>query len=235
MEEVESTKVSLGDRATAAILTGPYGDPYIIKAITIPTPGTQEALVQLDYSGVCHGDVYARDGGGPAPQDPIRPLIGGHEGIGRIVAMGNQGSHGFKIGDTVGIAWRSSVCETCQACKAGAENHCFNQEITGSHRDGTFQSTYHDRSFSHADQDVHAEAVIHRVHHISNLATSPDPLGRPITGCLSHSLRGRNSVRRNTSHEPPAWEMVRDSRSSRRLRTSGYSVCQGFGVTGSGH
>lgn len=143
MEEVESTQVSVGHRATAAILRDPYGAPYTIEDQTIPAPSAQEALVKLEYSGVCHGDVYARDGGGPAPQEPKRPLIGGHEGVGRIVSMGTPGSHGFNVGDTVGIAWRSWVCETCQACKAGAENHCFNQEITGSHRDGTFQSTYY--------------------------------------------------------------------------------------------
>ncbi|OAP60676.1 hypothetical protein AYL99_05678 [Fonsecaea erecta] len=125
--------------ATAAVLTGAYGEPYTIKDVPIPVPAAQDALVELEYSGVCHGDVYARDGGGPAPKDPVRPLTGGHEGVGRIVAMGTDGLDGFKVGDTVGIAWRSYVCGTCQACQAGSENHCFNQKITGAHRDGTFQ------------------------------------------------------------------------------------------------
>jgi alcohol dehydrogenase, propanol-preferring len=125
--------------ATAAVLTGPYGEPYSLQEVPIPTPSAQEALVQLEYTGVCHGDVYARDGGGPASRTPIRPLIGGHEGIGRVVAMGTHGSDGFHVGDVVGIAWRSYVCGSCQACEANAENHCFNQKVTGAHRDGTFQ------------------------------------------------------------------------------------------------
>ncbi|KAJ9606754.1 hypothetical protein H2200_008763 [Cladophialophora chaetospira] len=125
--------------ALAAVLTGPYGDPYTIQELPIQTPAAHEALVQLEYTGVCHGDVYARNGGGPAPVVPVRPLIGGHEGVGRIVAMGVEGSNGFKLGDVVGIAWRSYVCGTCQACEAGSENHCFNQKVTGAHRDGTFQ------------------------------------------------------------------------------------------------
>ena len=134
-----SIKTSPPARGSAAVLTGPYGDPYTIQDLPIPTPGALEALVQLEYTGVCHGDVYARDGGGPAPKDPVRPLIGGHEGVGRVIAMGTQGMDGFHVGDVVGIAWRSHVCGTCQACEAGAENHCFDQKITGMHRNGTYQ------------------------------------------------------------------------------------------------
>ncbi|OAG39966.1 hypothetical protein AYO21_05839 [Fonsecaea monophora] len=129
----------LPQTAPAAVLTGAYGEPYTIKDVPIPVPRPHDALVELEYSGVCHGDVYARDGGGPAPKDPVRPLTGGHEGVGRIVAMGTEGLNGFKVGDVVGIAWRSNVCGTCQACQAGSENHCFNQKITGAHVDGTFQ------------------------------------------------------------------------------------------------
>src|ERR1700761_6816630 len=125
---MESINVSGPGSAPAAVLRGPYGDAYIFKALPIPAPAPQEALVQLEYSGVCHGDVYARDGGGPASKHPVRPLIGGHEGVGRIVAMHSEGSHGFKVGDVVGIAWRSYVCGTCQACQAGSENHCFHQK-----------------------------------------------------------------------------------------------------------
>ncbi|OQV05500.1 hypothetical protein CLAIMM_10227 [Cladophialophora immunda] len=127
------------ETASAAVLTGDYSDPYTVKRVCVSQPGPQEVLVQLAFTGVCHGDVYARDGGGPAPKIPIRPLVGGHEGVGTIVAMGTAGMDGFRIGDVVGIAWRSYVCGTCNACKHGEENHCYNQQVTGSHRDGTFQ------------------------------------------------------------------------------------------------
>jgi alcohol dehydrogenase, propanol-preferring len=125
--------------ALAAVLTGPYGEPYTFKELSIPTPGPQEALVQLEYTGICHGDVYARDGGGPASKDPVRPLIGGHEGVGKIVTLGSQAVDAFRVGDIVGVAWRSFVCGACPACEADAENHCYSQKVTGAHRDGTFQ------------------------------------------------------------------------------------------------
>ncbi len=138
---------TIPETASAAVLTGPYGEPYAIHALPLPRPGHAEALVRLSYSGVCHGDIYSRSGGGPAPPVPQRPLTGGHEGVGTIVALSDAPIKGraginLRIGDTVGIAWRSSVCGTCEPCTLGAENHCTKQCITGMHRDGTYQCTY---------------------------------------------------------------------------------------------
>ncbi len=105
-------------RNYAAILTGSYGQPYEFVERPFPVMGLREAIVRLDFSGVCHGDVYSRDGGGPASAEPIRPLVGGHEGIGVIVYLGEgTKASNFSIGDVVGIAWRSRVCEVCEPCR----------------------------------------------------------------------------------------------------------------------
>jgi propanol-preferring alcohol dehydrogenase len=133
--------------APAAILSGPYGDPYKIGSSPVTQPKRGEALIQLAYSGVCHGDLYSRNGGGPVPATPLRPLTGGHEGVGSIVALGtidpqNQEGVSFGVGDIVGIAWRSSICGVCEPCLQGEENHCFKQQVTGMHRDGTYQCQY---------------------------------------------------------------------------------------------
>lgn len=136
-------ELALPAKALGAVLLGPYGEPYTFQDVPVVPPSKDEVLVRLLYTGVCHGDIYARDGGGPAPVKANRPLIGGHEGVGRIVAMGAEGAIGFKTGDVVGIGWRSYVCGNCKPCLEGAENFCYNQKVTGSHRDGTFQSSYH--------------------------------------------------------------------------------------------
>jgi propanol-preferring alcohol dehydrogenase len=128
-------------RGVAAILTGSYGQPYTFGSLIAAPPSQGEALVRLDYSGVCHGDVYMRDGGGPAPPSPRRPLIGGQEGVGTVIVLGPDSGNGFKVGQRVGIAWRSFVCGDCQACQARSENFCEKQIITGAGRDGTFAST----------------------------------------------------------------------------------------------
>ncbi|KAF9892276.1 alcohol dehydrogenase [Aspergillus nanangensis] len=119
-------------------LTGGYGEPYQFTEAPVPTPAPGEAIVRIDFTGVCHGDVYSRDGGGPAPAAPIRPLVGGHEGIGEIISVGEP-NQGFAVGDLVGIAWRGQVCKVCQSCREGAENYCEQQQIVGMHMDGTFQ------------------------------------------------------------------------------------------------
>jgi len=50
-------------KGVSAILTGPYGQPYNFDQLTSKLPSKDEALVKFDFSGVCHGDVYMRDGG----------------------------------------------------------------------------------------------------------------------------------------------------------------------------
>ena len=124
----------------SAILTGSYGQPYTFQSLAATPPSKGEAIVKLDYSGVCHGDVYMRDGGGPAPPTPRRPLIGGHEGVGTVVALGPDENSTVKIGQCVGIAWRSFVCGQCQACRSESANFCEKQVVTGAGRDGTFAS-----------------------------------------------------------------------------------------------
>lgn len=129
---------SLTEHNRIAVLLGPYGDPYQFATAEIPQPDADEAVVRIDFSGVCHGDVYSRYGGGPAPAEAQRPLVGGHEGIGHVVALGSVEGP-FAVGDCVGIAWRAQVCGTCDACKCGAQNFCPSQQVVGMHRNGTFQ------------------------------------------------------------------------------------------------
>ena len=62
-----------------------YGEP--VKIITdhpVPDPATlspNECLVKMEYAGVCHSDVHARDG--DMSLKPTLPRIGGHEGVQR--------------------------------------------------------------------------------------------------------------------------------------------------------
>lgn len=54
--------------------------------------------------GACHTDLHAALGDWPIPAKT--PLIGGHEGVGIIVAIGNNTAHSpVKLGDRVGIKW----------------------------------------------------------------------------------------------------------------------------------
>ena len=64
------------------------------------------------------------------------PLIPGHEGIGRVVALGNEVDN-VKIGDLVGVPWLFSACGQCEYCITGWETLCESQQNGGYSVDGS--------------------------------------------------------------------------------------------------
>ena len=99
--------------AKAAVLSD-IQQPYVIKddhPVKQPSelaPG--ECLIKLDYTGVCHTDLHIQRGDWPSFM-PRLPLVGGHEGVGHIVAIGEHSGEGpVKVGDRVGIKWIERVC-----------------------------------------------------------------------------------------------------------------------------
>ena len=79
-----------------------------------------ECLVEMECTGVCHTDLHAAKGDWPVP--PKTPLVGGHEGVGRIVAIGAHTSNSpVKVGDRVGIKWLADSCLQCETCRKGLE------------------------------------------------------------------------------------------------------------------
>ncbi|GAA6026971.1 hypothetical protein JCM8097_006005 [Rhodosporidiobolus ruineniae] len=99
------------------------------------TPG--EVLVQLDYSGVCHTDYHHWSGAKPAAAK--FPLIAGHEGVGRVVAIGHGTTTALKPGSHVGLKWIASTCGECAYCRSGNEQFCASAAMHGFTRPGTFQ------------------------------------------------------------------------------------------------
>lgn len=73
-----------------------------VKSQADLAPG--ECLVKLHCTGVCHTDLHAALGDWPLAAKT--PLIGGHEGVGDIVAIGSHTAGSpVKVGDRVGIKW----------------------------------------------------------------------------------------------------------------------------------
>lgn len=78
-----------------------------------------EALVDVEYCGVCHTDLHVAHG--DFGKVPGRVL--GHEGIGIVTKLG-QGVKSLKIGDRVSIAWFFEGCGSCEYCNTGKETLC---------------------------------------------------------------------------------------------------------------
>lgn len=96
-----------------------------------------EVLVKIIYSGVCHTDLHVMKGDWPL--DSIVPCIGGHEGAGYVVAIGDNTHTDLKIGSRVGIKWLAYSCGSCELCRKGYESSCEKAECSGFSVDGTFQ------------------------------------------------------------------------------------------------
>jgi alcohol dehydrogenase, propanol-preferring len=112
-----------------------FGQPLQIEEVPVKMPGTNEVLVKVIASGVCHTDLHAVDGDWPVK--PKMPLIPGHEGVGYVVAVG-PGVKNVKEGDAVGVPWLYSACGGCEHCITGWETLCESQQNGGYSVDGGF-------------------------------------------------------------------------------------------------
>jgi propanol-preferring alcohol dehydrogenase len=118
----------------AALLTA-YNAPIEIHDVPRPVPKADEVLVKIEASGVCFTDVHIWKGEHASP-NPL-PLIMGHEGVGRVVAVGSSGGR-LKLGDRVGIGYVHSACGHCRECQTGGENYCADFYATGYSTPGCF-------------------------------------------------------------------------------------------------
>ncbi len=119
----------------AAVLDGP-GRPLRMLRVPVPVPGPGQILIRLEASGVCHTDVHVWRGEAMPPEAPD-PFIPGHEGVGRVAAIG-PGVAGWRLGDRAGAAWIDSACGACEECRSGWESFCAGQRAHGFHVPGTY-------------------------------------------------------------------------------------------------
>lgn len=112
------------------------GGPVKYKEIDVATPGPDEVLVNIKYSGVCHTDLHAVNGDWPLATK--LPLVGGHEGAGVVVARGDL-VEDVEIGDHAGVKWLNGSCLACDFCQTGDEPLCAKALLSGYTVDGTFQ------------------------------------------------------------------------------------------------
>lgn len=78
-----------------------------------------EALVEVEYCGVCHTDLHVA--AGDYGDKPGRVL--GHEGIGIVTQIADDVT-ALKVGDRVSIAWLFKACGACEYCNSGRETFC---------------------------------------------------------------------------------------------------------------
>ena len=107
-------------RTRAAILRE-MNAPWSVEEIELDPPKAGEVLVKLAASGMCHSDEHVVTGD-LAGATPPMPIIGGHEGAGVVMEVG-EGVTGLAVGDHVVFGF-IPACGRCDSCVTGHSNLC---------------------------------------------------------------------------------------------------------------
>lgn len=103
----------------AAVVRDNCDGYFDVKDVQLRDLKAGEALVKMEYCGLCHTDLHVAAGDfGKVPD-----RITGHEGIGRVVKVA-PGVTSVKVGDRVSIAWFFSGCGHCEYCVSGNKSLC---------------------------------------------------------------------------------------------------------------
>ena len=128
-----TTKVGIAPMKVAQI--SKRGGDFEIVEREIPNPGAGEARIKVQACGVCHSDVFVKEGVWPGIQYPRVP---GHEVAGVIDEIG-AGVTGWKVGQRVGVGWHGGQDNTCLECRRGRFLYCRNPKVAGITYDGGYQ------------------------------------------------------------------------------------------------
>lgn len=93
------------------------GQPFTLEDVDLDDPRADEVLLAIEACGICHTDLSARDHHYGTPL----PAVLGHEGVGRIVALG-PGVDRLAVGDRVVASF--GACGRCPACRDGLPPYC---------------------------------------------------------------------------------------------------------------
>ena len=104
--------------------------PWEIVDMEVADPKAGELIVNWKVAGLCHSDEHMVTGDLVPPReawplmgvDNFFPVVGGHEGAGEVVAVGD-GVSTVAVGDHVSASFIPS-CGRCRYCSSGKQNLC---------------------------------------------------------------------------------------------------------------
>ena len=121
-------------RMKVAQVTRP-GGPIELVEREVPQPGPGAVRVRVQACGICHSDLFTKEGHWPGIQYPRVP---GHEIAGVVDEVG-AGVTEWKKGQRVGVGWYGGHCGHCRACRRGDFINCEFLPVPGISYDGGYE------------------------------------------------------------------------------------------------
>jgi D-arabinose 1-dehydrogenase-like Zn-dependent alcohol dehydrogenase len=117
----------------AAQISKPSGEWELVARV-IPEPRAGQVRVKVEACGICHSDVFVKEGLWPGLEYPRVP---GHEIAGHIDAVGDN-VRAWRPGQRVGVGWHGGHCFVCDQCRRGDFAMCVHRKVTGFDFDGGY-------------------------------------------------------------------------------------------------
>ena len=114
-----SNKISMQTRQITAAVVRKKGGPFQIETLSLEEPRSDEVLIRIVATGMCHTDMVARD---QLYTVPI-PVVLGHEGAGIVERVGGSVKK-IAPGDHVVLTYM--WCGHCEPCLKGHLTYCTN-------------------------------------------------------------------------------------------------------------
>lgn len=122
----------------ALVKTAP-GIGMDVRDVPVPSCGPTDALIRVQYAGVCGTDLHIWEWDSWASNRMHPPVVIGHEFAGTIAKLGPEAAAAglLQVGDVV-TAEGHIVCGHCLQCRTGNAHLCRRTQIIGVDRDGAF-------------------------------------------------------------------------------------------------
>ena len=117
----------------AVQISQPGGEWELVERV-MPEPRPGHVRVKVEACGICHSDVFVKEGLWPGLAYPRVP---GHEIAGHIDAVGDN-VIAWRPGQRVGVGWHGGHCFVCAPCRRGDFAMCVHRQVTGFDFDGGY-------------------------------------------------------------------------------------------------
>ena len=170
---------------TAAIVSE-KGSNFELAKVTMDEPRSDEVLVRIIATGICHTDIVARDFIMGSPKFPV---ILGHEGAGIIEQVG-QDVHHLQVGDHVVLTY--GYCGECEICRTGTPAYCyefFQRNFSGERVDGSHSHHDHDGKAINDNFFSQSSFATYAIAHKNNVISVPKEAPLAILGPLGCGIQ----------------------------------------------